>query len=172
MGVPMVPAQGTPTVQYFTLYQLKLLGVPAGQASCCRRWCYKKGLRAGPFAVPGVVASIKMSTIQNMETIVHLHWLRQQYPDATLGYLIVHTASVDYAETTAVQCGYTCVGTEYVAGREWEDEIGNLMDDFEDGNAAWKAAHDNLLARFSFSRRTVMKQNFDIEISVEPLLVD
>ena len=106
MGVPMVATRGTPTVQYFTLYQLKLLGVPAGQVRWWRRWLHGLGLRAGPFAVPGLVTSIKMSTIQNVEAIVHLHWLRQRYPAADLSDLVVHTASVEYAETTAVQCGY------------------------------------------------------------------
>src|SRR5262249_53927582 len=37
VGVPMVETRGTPTVQYFTLYQLKLLGVPAGQVRWWRR---------------------------------------------------------------------------------------------------------------------------------------
>jgi hypothetical protein len=168
MGISMVATRGTPTVQYFTLYQLKLLGVPAGQVRWWRRLLHRIGLRAGPFAAPGVVTSIKMSTIQNVEAIVHLHWLRQRYPAIDLSNLVVHTDSVKYAETTAVQCGYRLVGTKYVAAGESEDEIDALLTLYEDGNPARETDHDNLLARFSFDRHTVMKQNFDIDLSVVP----
>ena len=147
-GVPMVATRGTPTVQYFTIYQLKLLGVPPGSE---------------------LVTSIKMSTIQYVEAIVHLHWLRQRYPDTDLSELLVHTASVEYAETTAIQCGYRLLETKYVAAGEKEDEIGSLLIFFEDGNPQRKAEHDNLLDRFSFNRQTVMRQNFDIELSVVPV---
>lgn len=168
MGVPMVASRGTPTVQYFTLYQLKLLGVPAGRVRWWRRLLHRMRLRTGPFALPGLVTSIKMSTIQNVEAIVHLHWLRQRYPTTDLSDLVAHTASVEYAETTAIQCGYQLVGTRYVAAGEWADEIGLLLSHFEAGNSQRVAENDNLLARFSFDRQTVMKQNFDIELSVVP----
>lgn len=169
MGVPMVATRGTPTVQYFTLYQFKLLGVPAGQVRWWRRWLHRLRLRAGPFAAPGVVTTIKMSTIQNVETIVHLHWLRQRYPGADLSELIVRTPSVEYGETSATQCGYRVVNTRYVAANEREDRIGDLLSHFEAGNPQREADHNNLLARFSFDRQTVMKQNFDIELSVVPV---
>jgi hypothetical protein len=169
MGVPMVETRGTPTVQYFTLYQLKLLGVPAGQVRWWRRLLHWMGLRAGPFAAPGLVTAIKMSMIHNVEAIVHLHWLRQRYPTTGLSDLIAHTASVEYADTTAVQCGYRLVGTKYVAAGESEDEIHALLYLYEDGNPEREADHDNLLARFAFDRQTVMKQNFDIELAVVPV---
>jgi hypothetical protein len=169
MGVPMVATRGTPTVQYFTLYQLKLLGVPAGQVRWWRCLLHKVRLRAGPFAAPGLVTTIRMSTIQNLEAIVHLHWLRQRYPAADLSDLVAHTASVEYAETTVVQCGYRLVGKRYVPAGEWEDEIGNLLAHFEAGNRHREVDNDNLLARFSFDWQTVMKQNFDVEISLVPV---
>jgi hypothetical protein len=169
LGVPMVATRGTPTVQYFTLYQFKLLGVPAGQARWWRRLLHRIRLRAGPFAELGAVASIKMSTIQYAETIVHLHWLRQRYPATDLSDLVVNTASVQYAETTAVQCGYRVVETKYVPAGEWENEIGILLAHFAAGNPQREADNDNLLTRFSFDRQTVMKQNFDIELSVVPV---
>jgi hypothetical protein len=168
VGVPMVATKGTPTVQYFTLYQFKLLGLPAGQIRWWRRLMHWLRLRSGPFAEPGVVTSIKMSTIQNVETIVHLHWLRQRYPGEDLSELIGHTASVEYAETTAVQCGYRIAETRYVVSDEWEARIGDLLDFSEAGNPQRKAENDTLLTRYSFDRQTVMKQNFDIELSVVP----
>ncbi len=166
-GIPMMATRGTPTVQYFTLYQLRLLRVPAGRTGW-RRLLYRLGLRDGPFATPGVLTSIKMSTIQNMETVMHLQWLRQRYPASDLSELVVHTASVDYAETTAVQCGYRLVGTKYVAAAEQETGIGGLLDHFEDGNPVRSSEHDALLARFGLNRLSVMKWNFDIELTVEP----
>jgi hypothetical protein len=168
VGTPMVATRGTPTVQYFTLYQFRLLGVPAGRVRWWRRLLHRTRLRAGPFAAPGLVTSVKMSTIQNVEVIVHLHWLRRRHPAADLSDLVAHTASVDYAETTVVQCGYRLAGTRYVAAGEWENEIGVLLAHFEAGNPTRAAEHDDLLARFSFDRGTVMKQNFDIELSVVP----
>jgi hypothetical protein len=167
-AIPLVATRGTPTGLYFTLYQLKLLGVPAGQIYWWWRWLYKLCLRSGPFESPGLITSIKMSTIQNVETIVHLHWLRQKYPHLALNDLLAPTHSVEYAETTAVQCGYRRLGTTYVAASECEDEIGNLMAYFEQGNPQRVAEHDDLLARFSFDRRTVMKQSFGIEFLVVP----
>lgn len=148
--VPMVANRGTPTVQYFTLYQLKLLGVPDGHGA------------------QAAVTSFKMSTIQNLESIVHLHWLRQQYPASALSDLVVHTESVDYAETTAVQCGYRLIAVRYIPAGEWESEIGDMLVHFEAGNSQRRSEHDELLARYSVDRQTVMKQNYDIELSVEP----
>jgi hypothetical protein len=158
-GVPMDATRGTPTVQYFTLYQLKLLKVPGGK----RVW-----VNPDPFMEPGMVASIKMSTIQNFETILHLHWLRQRYPGRDLSELIVHTASVQYAETTAVLCGYRVTGVRYIRGNEWEDSIEGLMTHFEAANPQRRTGNDQSLARYSLTRATVMKQNFDIELTVEP----
>lgn len=165
-GIPMVATKGTPTVQYFTLYQFKLLGVPAGQIR--RWWCllHRLHLRTGPFAVEGLAGSMKMSTIQNTETIVHLHWLRNQHHGVNLSELIRYTASVDYAETTAVQCAYRIAATSYVVSDEWEGRIGDLLEHFEGGNPQRQAESDSLLSRYSFDRQTVMKQNFDIELSV------
>ncbi len=171
MGVPMVPARGTPTVQYFTLYQSKLLGVPAGQIRRWRRFHHRLRVRDGLFADPGVVASIKMSTIQNLETILHLHWLRQRHRGVALSELITHTASVQYAETTAIQCGYRVVEARYVPADEWENEIGILLAHFEAGNPQRHAEHDRLLARYLFDRQTVLKQNFNIELAVVPVEV-
>ena len=56
-----------------------------------------------------------------------------------------------------------------MAAGEWENEIGDLLTYFEAGNPQRKAENDDLLARFSFDRQTIMKQNFDIELSVAPV---
>ena len=51
---------------------------------------------------------------------------------------------------------------------EWERPIDDLMTFFEAGNSQRRADNDALLARYSLAHRTVMKQHFDIELSVEP----
>jgi len=114
------------------------------------------------------VGSIKMSTIQNIETILHLHWLKQHHPGTELSELIVHTASVQYAETTAILCGYRVRGANYVPGNEWENQINGLMTYFEGANPQRIAENDQNLARYALTRATVMKQNFNIELTVEP----
>lgn len=169
VGIPLDATRGTPTVHYFTLHQCKLLRVPAGRIRWWRRLMYRLKLRSGPFAEPGVLRSIEMSTIQNVETIVHLHWLRQRYPGVDLSELIGHTASVEYAETSAIQCGYRIAETKYVVSGEEETRIGDLLEFFEAGNQQRKAESDTLLARYSFDRQTVMKWNFGIELSVLPV---
>ena len=167
-GVPMVESRGIPTVQYFTFYQLKLLNVPAGLIRCWRRVLFRFGLRPGPFATAGRVASIEMCTIQNVDTIIHLHWLSRQFPASDLAELLPHTSSVEYSETTAVQCGYKLVNTSYLSTDAWESEIGPLLQHFEDGNPTRIAENDSLLTRFSFDRHTIMKQNFGISLAVLP----
>jgi hypothetical protein len=172
MGVEMLPGRGTPTHLYFTLYQFKGLRVPAGQVRWWRHLLHRCGLRSGPFAGRGVATSIRMFTIWNLETILHLHWLRQRYPSAEASELIAHTESVRYAEDYAIQCGYRVVKVSYVAADEREIEIDGIMKEFEGENAQRQNEHDRMLARYSFDRQTVMKQNFDIELSVVPVEVE
>ncbi len=167
MGIPMVAGRGTPTVQYFTLYQFKILKVPAGEVYWYWRVLHEIGWRTGPFEIPGLVTSIKMSAIQNFETIVHLHWLRARYSGSNLSDLVKHTASVDYAETSAIQSGYRTVETNYVPAMEVEKRIGFLMDYVEAGNTSRIAENDELLSRYAFGRDEVMKMNFDIELRSE-----
>ena len=75
---------------------------------------------------------------------------------------------MEYAETTVVQCGYRLTETKYVVSGEWESKIGDLLDYYEHGDPARRRYHNNVLDRFSFDRNTVMKQNFDIELSIVP----
>jgi hypothetical protein len=166
--VELVYGKGTPTHLYFTLYQFKLLGVPAGRIRWWRRLLHRLRLRSGPFAGRGAVTSMRMYTIWNLETILHLHWLRQRYPDADLSELIAHTASVRYAQDYAIQCGYRVGTVSYVAADEKELEIDGIMTEFEGENSQRRDTHDRMLARYSFVRQTVMKQHFDIEFSVVP----
>jgi hypothetical protein len=146
-------AEGSPTVQYMTIYQLKRLGVPAGDASG--------------------VKQVWMDNIQNVETIVQLHWLRKQYPLATPDELIAQTASVKYARTSAIQSGYQPAGAYKLSGGYYE-KIGVLLRrqevDAETRIAAPKriAEHDALLEKYGFTRETEMLRNFNISFGVAP----
>jgi hypothetical protein len=167
-AIEMVRERGTPTHVQFTLYQFKLLGVPAGRIRWWRRLLHWLRLRSGPFTTPGMVTSIRMRTIWNLETILHLHWLRQRYPKTDLSTLISHTASVRYAEDYAIQSGYRLLSVSYVTADEQEIEIDGMMKEFEDENPVRRKEHDEMLARYSFDRQTAMKQNFDIELTIVP----
>lgn len=167
MGVPLVPGRGTPTVQYFTLCQLKLLGVPAGRRPWWGRLMYRSGLRAGPFAQSGALRTIRMRQIQNIDTIIHLQWMRERHPGAPLGGLIAHTASVGYGETTATLCEYRVEQRSVIGGDL--APIGTLLAFQEQGNALRAAKHDDLLRRFGYLRSTRMLMNFDIDLAVVPL---
>jgi hypothetical protein len=149
--VPMVPAKGgTPTIHYLNLYQMKMLGVPlAGQ---------------------GGLLKVKMSTIQNVETIVHLHWLRQRWPNLTMDELISQTASVKYAENSLIQSGYQRTGNaRFIPGDEAEAPIRKLLAHMAGGKPTRIAEHTALLQKYGFERDTVMKWNFDIEFDVAPI---
>lgn len=144
-GQQMTP-DGSPTVQYMTMYQLKRLGVPAGDKA---------------------VKQIVMDDIQNVETIIHLHWLRKQYPAATLDELIVQTASVKYARTSAIQSGYEPAGAcKLIGGRE--AKIKDLLDFQARGAPGRTAEHDALLKKYGFTRDEEMLQSFNISFGVTP----
>jgi hypothetical protein len=157
VAVELVEGRGIMTHLYFTLYQFKLLRVPVGHEA--------------PPPEGGVVfvSSFRMYTIWNLETILHLHWLRERYPAASLDELIAHTASVRYAEDDAIQCGYRVAGVTYVPADEGELPCDAIMAEYEGGNPNRRAQYDGMLAEFSFTRQTVMKQNFDIELAVVPV---
>jgi len=142
----MVEGKGTPTVQYVTFCQMKLLRAATGQTE---------------------IAKVKMCSIQNIETVLHLHWLRKRHPEVSNDDLIGHTASVKYAETTMIQSGYQITGgIRYVSDNASARPIGELMKFQEGGDLTRIRENDGLLERFGFTRDTVMEQNFDIELDV------
>jgi hypothetical protein len=146
----MVPRKGTPTVQYITLYQMKKLGVPMGRAG--------QGDNAG-------IKTIHMSNIQNVETVVHLHWLREQV-GGSLSDLVQHTSSVKYADTTAIQSGYRRSDVPILSGGGEERPIRELLEFQERGNAKRIAENDAILAKYGYDRNTAMKWGFDVDFSV------
>jgi len=72
----MVAGKGAPTVQYVTLHQMRKLSVPLGDGS-----------------VSAGVEKVHLSDIQNIETIVNLHYLKTTL-GGDLSDLVAYTASV------------------------------------------------------------------------------
>lgn len=145
----MIDGKGTPTVQWITLHQMRRLGVPLGGG----------GNAQG-------VEKIHMSDIQNVETVVHLHYLRKNV-GGDLSDLVVHTASVKYAETTAIQSGYQRSDLPVLLDGH-ETPIRVLLDFQEGGNPQRQAENDAILAKYGFDRDTVMLWNFSIDFPVRP----
>ena len=107
-----------------------------------------------------------MSDIQNVETIVHLHYLRDQN-GGDLGDLVVHTPSIKYAETTALQSGYARADVPLVMGGQ-ETPIDEVLDFQERGNPRRRQEHEEILAKYRYGRSTVMLWGFDIDFLVRP----
>ncbi len=147
-GAEMLEGSGSPTVQYITLYQMKKLGVALGAPASAS------------------VDKIHMSDIQNVETIVHLHWLKAN-AKGEVHDLIAHTQSVQYAETTAVQSGYERAGDPYLSGGQ-VSPIDEVLKFQERGNQARKDENNALLAKYGFDRTTEMLWGFDIDFPVRP----
>jgi hypothetical protein len=143
----MIDGKGTPTVQWVTLHQMRALGVPLG----------------GEGSVPGI-EKVHLSDIQNVETVAHLHYLKN-IAGGDLSDLVVHTASVKYAETTAIQSGYRRFDLPILMGGQ-ETPIRALLDFQEGGSPQRRAENDAILAKYGFDRDTVMRWGFNIDFSV------
>ena len=161
--VPSSPAlrRGTtPAMTYFSLLQMRAMGIAYG---------------APPSA--GGLAKVKLSTIQNIETIAHLHWLQQRYPGVAPSELIPHTHSYQYAETILTQAGYRIRGVKVSPGMRLP--IGQLTAHYERTDVAQRLfgqtaaqraeVHKEILARYGFDAKAPMEMNFDIVLEVEPL---
>jgi hypothetical protein len=140
--------ESSPTIHYINLYQFKRLGIPAAGG-------------AG-----GAFKKIHMSSIENIETVMHLHWLRKEFPHMTDGERIMHTASVRYTIGTLRQMGYQPVGDFKVIGTGHRPRIGILLDETSD--PAIKKEYTEILEMYGFDRNESMESNFDITFSVAP----
>ena len=162
--VAMHPEKGTPSLYYMTLRQLAWLGLPSGATSIPKRHPHAPAETAEP---SGFARSLKMSTIQNAPTVVHLHWLIDRYGVDRMHDLIQHTFSYGYGRTVAVQCGYRAVRS-YVVGDIWQSPVGEMLDNLASGQAVIQKQHQNILTLHGYTRGTVMRWNFDIEMTLAP----
>jgi hypothetical protein len=145
----MIDGKGTPTVQWVTLHQMRELGVPLG----------------GEGRTPGI-EKVHLSDIQNIEAVVHLHYLKNTI-GGDLSDLVVHTASVKYAETTAIQSGYRRVDLPVLVGGPRNADTGIAR-----VSGGWQSSatgrNNAILAKYGFDRDTVMRWGFNIDFPVRP----
>ena len=144
-GVPLVPGSGTPTVTYLTLRQLKMAGGQFGQ-----------------------LQSVKMSTIQNIESLLLLNHLRSQ--GVSPYEAVKQTHSVQYAMTSIQQAGHTVLDIEIdlTGPRVRKERIGWLMS-AQENSASTEALrsdkvrkHEELLAKYGMKRSDEVVIDYDI----------
>lgn len=91
-GVSYPGREGIPTATFFTLYQMKKMGIEFGS-----------------------LKRIKWEGVINLDTQLHLKWLTDKYPPGTrLEDLIANTHSIRYAEGAIVQSGHKIVPNSFV----------------------------------------------------------
>ena len=155
-GLPLVPGRGTPTAAYVSMYQMRKLGV-----------------------TPGALCLLRLRMIENVETILHLEWLRQRNPGRSLDELIGQTASVQYAETAIIQSGHriSAIRIEMATPDARCAPIGALFAETERDaldehgpaeRARLRAEHERLLRRYGFTRELVVPMDYDIAITLAP----
>ena len=155
-GLPLVRGRGTPTAAYVTMYQMRKLGVR-----------------------PGTLRLLRMRMIENVETILHLEWLRRRNPGRSLDELIGQTASVRYAETAIIQSGHriSAIRMELATPDTRCAPIGTLLAETEQTaldergpaeQARLRAEHERLLRRYGFTCEMVVPMDYDIAITLAP----
>jgi len=146
VGKAMIAKKGgTPLVTFLSIHQMKIIGV-----------------------IYGSIKKVKMSTIQNFETIIHLNWLKRKFPDKTFDELIMNTHSVSYAETAISQSGHKVLYAKVGGKGAYIDSVGSLMKYYEMQDPRNIKRYNELLKKYGFSRSEKMYMNFDIELHLAP----
>jgi hypothetical protein len=86
IGTSFPGKEGVPTAAFFTMYQMRRMGVPYG------------GLER-----------VAWDNVENADTLLHIDWLGRKHSQASLESLVAHTHSVRYAETALTQSGHEIV---------------------------------------------------------------
>jgi hypothetical protein len=157
----MLTPTGTPTQTYLTLRQMRALGIEYG-----------------------TLRKVKMSTIQNIQSIIQLHVMKTTEPTMSLHEKVRRTASVSYADTTITQSGHRIVDVKFGDAHVISDnKLGRLMEYYERDFSYTKPRdktmvekHDALLKQYGkngdhqiVTRETKAIYNYDIEITLAPI---
>jgi hypothetical protein len=138
-GVPMT-GTGTPLVTYLSIRQMKLLGAKFGETKV-----------------------VKMSTIQNIDAVMHLEQMRRQ--GATdLDAAVAKTSSVTYATTAIQQSGQVIKGVKIDTAGQFPWKLGEMMDHF----GTEPAKREALCTKYGLTQDDVVMVNYDIYIDVAP----
>lgn len=151
VGVPLVRGKGTPAVTYLTLRQLHQAGVGYG------------GLK-----------TVKMSMVQNVDTVLHVEQLRRQGLEFEAA--VAKTHSVRYAETLITQSGHRIVGLRVDLDGAWVDPVERILSHSEihpgltpEQRAFKLAKHEALLAKYGLTRADRLWVSYDIYFDLAPL---
>ncbi len=127
---------------------------------------------------------VKMSTIQNIQSIIQMHVMKTTEPTMSLHEKVRRTASVSYADTTLTQSGHRIVDVKYGGEHTVSNRrLGDLMEHYETGFGRSKIRdpdmikqHDAMLAKHGkvnnqqiVTRDTRAVYNYDIEITLAPI---
>jgi hypothetical protein len=147
---PLVPGKGIPTVTYFTLRQMKKIGIAYGS-----------------------ISKVKMSTIQNARAVIEYNVLLAR--GVAPAEAVMRTHSLRYGSTAIVQSGQSIVSVS-VGGDIWVSPLDDMLTHFERraGRDAAKVAqhHDALIAELGagvITRETPVSWNYDIELELAPV---
>ncbi len=152
-GKPLVAEQGTPTVAYATMRQMKLLGVPYGGAR-----------------------SVKIHRVENVEAVMQLKALMKQ--NIPLNRAVLQTHSVQYAETALVQSGHEIVSnsTRVILARNPTGKLKELLEwdlvnATDEVRAAIQRRHEGLLRQYGLTPDDEVVLYYDIHMDVRPVAV-
>ena len=140
----LVSGKGVPTHVYVTIQQMK---------------------RVKKFGfTPEGIKQVKMSAIENIDTILHLEWLKRKFPEASLNDLVARTHSVNYAETLITQIGRDIKSVKY--SNPSKQTIDDLLKHYEGQNPTKVGYHNKLLTKYGMNRNEIMELDFDINLSL------
>ncbi|HWU89053.1 MAG TPA: hypothetical protein VN253_17430 [Kofleriaceae bacterium] len=141
LGKQMVPGKGTPLIAYLDMRQMRLLNISYGSLKI-----------------------VKLSTIQNVETICQFEANIRKGMKPAEAIRITH--SVEYAETGIVQSGHRLTGVRVTQGHRGPLRV--LLEHYEASGFRTAVEHDKILVKYGIGRDANVLWNFDIEIDVTP----
>ncbi len=139
--IPLVQGKGIPTQAYFTLRQMKLLGIAKNE-----------------------IKKVKMVTIQNFETMAYIHNTMKAKNFFNISSVdILAAPSNAYAKTVITQAGYEITSGKIVETlKTYKISIAELK------NEGFFFPKE-YLKKYNFTNNTHLYVNFDIEIIVKPI---
>lgn len=138
--------RGLPSVVYFSLKQLKRLGVPQGSLRCLR-----------------------IPLVRDLLSLLQLHRLRRKHPGVACVELARHTRSCHWLDAIARLSGHTGRTLRVLEQNAARREIGELLEHLErlaPDPSLRRALNDAALQRFGFRRCDVMLTDYGLEMGV------
>jgi len=142
----MMTSKGTPSQSYWTMRQMRKMGIAFGE-----------------------VQKVKMSTIQNVETILQLE--RAKLDGRPLEAVLPTTASVKYANTPLTQSGGRIVPGSVKKTPGKRMRLGDLLAALENSphyGDARKIQYAKLLEKYGFARDAEVEFDFNITFDIAP----